>query len=280
VLKALDVAPDFDHSKPESDTRIEFVHRKVADGDIYFLDNRNDRDETVDASFRVTGKAPELWHAETGKSELVSYAIADGRTTVPLHLEPWGTVFVVFHKPATMAARMVPAVEETRLTTVEGPWNVSFQEHRGAPASATLDKLTAWNDNADAGIKYFSGAGTYTKTILAAADWFKPGATIWIDLGDVKNLAEVSVNGVSLRVVWHAPYRVDVTKALKPGRNEISIKVVNAWVNRLIGDQQPNATKYTFADITPYTAGSPLQPSGLLGPVVVVRIAAQTDQRR
>jgi hypothetical protein len=270
VLKALDVAPDFDYTMPETDARIVFVHRKLADGDIYFLDNRNDRDETVDASFRVAGKAPELWHAETGESEPASYAIANGSTTVPLHLEPWGTVFVVFRKPTTTDTHTEPVATETTLTTIEGPWNVSFEEHRGAPASVTFDKLTPWNENADAGVKYFSGAGTYTKTIQAEADWFKPGATVWVDLGEVKNLAEVSVNGVSLGVVWHAPYRVDVTKALKPGKNEIAIKVVNTWVNRLIGDQQPNATKYTFADITPYTADSPLQSSGLLGPVVIV----------
>ena len=77
VLKAMTCAPDFDYTKPESDTRILFVHRKLADGDIYFLDNRNDRDETVDASFRVTGKAPELWYAETGKTEPASYNIAE-----------------------------------------------------------------------------------------------------------------------------------------------------------------------------------------------------------
>jgi hypothetical protein len=271
ALKALDVAPDFDHSKPESDTRIVFVHRKLADGDVYFLDNRNDRDETVDATFRVTGKAPELWHAETGKSEAVSYKIAGGRTTVPLRLEPWGTVFVVFRKSAATPARMLPAVEETTLTTIDGPWNVSFEEKRGAPASITLDKLISWSDSADAGVKYFSGAGAYTKAIQAPVDWFKPGTSLWIDLGEVRNLAEVSVNGTSLGAVWHAPYRVDVTKALKPGANQVMIKVVNTWVNRLIGDQQPNATKYTYADITPYTAESPLQPAGLLGPVVVVR---------
>jgi hypothetical protein len=271
ALKVLKVAPDFDHTMPESDTRIVFAHRKLADGDIYFLDNRNDRDETVDASFRVTGKTPELWHAETGKSEGVSYKIADGHTTVPLHLEPWGTVFVVFRHPATVATHTLPKVEESTLTTVDGPWKVSFQEHRGAPAAITLDKLVSWTDSTDAGVKYFSGAGTYTNTIQASADWFKPGASLWIDLGDVKNLADVSVNGTSLGVVWHAPYRVDVTKALKPGKNEITVKVVNAWVNRMIGDQQPNATKYTFADVTPYSADSPLMPSGLLGPVVVVR---------
>ena len=87
----------------------------------------------------------------------------------------------------------------------------------------------------------------------------------------MKNLAEVTVNGKDLGVVWHAPYRVDVTSALKPGANQISVKVVNAWVNRLIGDQLPDATKYTFADVKPYRANSPLLPSGLLGPVAVVR---------
>ena len=90
ALKALNMAPDFDHTKPESDTRILFVHRKLPDADIYFLDNRNDRDETVDATFRLTGKEPELWYAETGKSEPASYQISGGRTTVPLHLEAVG----------------------------------------------------------------------------------------------------------------------------------------------------------------------------------------------
>ena len=275
ALQAMNVAPDFDHTKRESDTRLLFVHRKLADGDLYFVDNRNDRDETVDTTFRVTGKAAELWHAETGQSEPASYNIADGRTTVPLHLEPWGTVFVVFRKATKATSRTLPKVVETQLATVDGSWNVSFQPERGAPPSITLDKLSSWSDNQDAGVKYFSGTGTYTKTIQAAAGWFKKGAHLWIDLGDVKNLAEVTVNGKSLGIVWHAPFRVDATSALKPGPNEVTIKVTNAWVNRLIGDEQPGATKYTFADVKPYKANSPLLPSGLLGPVHVYSMATQ-----
>jgi hypothetical protein len=276
VFKALKVAPDFDYTKPKSDTRLLFVHRKLADGDLYFVDNRNDRDETVDATFRVTGKAPELWYAETGRSEPASYHIAGGRTTVPLHLEPWGTVFVVFRKPTRATSRTLPKVVEAELATVEGPWSASFQPGRGAPDSITLDKLMSWTDSTDAGVKYFSGTGTYTKTIQASPEWFKKGARLWIDLGDVKNLAEVTVNGKPLGIVWHAPYRVDATRALKPGGNEVTIKVINAWVNRLIGDQQPDATtKYTFADVKPYKADSPLLPSGLLGPVRVYSSTAQ-----
>ena len=213
VFNALKVAPDFEYTKPESDARLLFVHRILADGDLYFVDNRTDREETVDATFRVTGKAPELWHPETGQSEPVSYNLADGRTTVPLRLEPWGTVFVVFRKATQETSLFLPKVVETRLTGVEGSWNVSFQPGRGAPASITLDKLMSWSDSTDAGVKYFSGTGAYTKTIQAPAHWFKKGMHLWIDLGDVKNLAEVTLNGHPLGVLWKHPFVIDVTDA-------------------------------------------------------------------
>ncbi len=125
-------------------------------------------------------------------------------------------------------------------------------------------------------MKYFSGEGTYTKTIQASPEWFKKGATLWIDLGDVKNLAVVTVNGKELGTVWHAPYHVDATGALKSGANEVSIKVINSWVNRLIGDKQPDTTtKYTFATWNTYKADTPLLPSGLLGPVSIVQQSVQ-----
>ena len=275
ALNAQHVAADFEYTKPTADTNLEFAHRKVADGDLYFVDNRGDNGVQVDATFRVTGRVPELWHAETGKSEPVSYKIADGRTTVPLKLEPWGTVFVVFRKPTHEMQHTLPAKTETELSTVNGPWKVTFPADWGAPPSITLDTLASWSDNSDAGVKYFSGTGTYTNTVTVTPDWFKKGSHVFIDLGDVKNLAEVDVNGKSLGVVWHTPYRVDATEVLKPGANEITIKVTNAWVNRMIGDQQPGAKQYTFADVKPYRTSSPLLPSGLLGPVRVVSVSAQ-----
>jgi hypothetical protein len=159
------------------------------------------------------------------------------------------------------------------LTTVEGPWNLSFQPGRGAPPSITLEKLASWSTNRDPGVKYFSGTGTYTKTIQAPASsrMARTCGSIW---AMVKNLADVTVNGKSLGIVWHAPFRVDATSALKAGSNELTLKVTTAWLNRLIGDQQPGATKYTFADVHPYKANSPLLPSGLVGPVQIYSVAA------
>ena len=271
ALKASHTAPDFDYAKPANGQQISFVHRKLADGDLYFVDNRGKQESTFDATFRVAGKAPELWYSETGKSTPATFTIADGRTRVPLHLEPWGTVFVVFRNNTQALSHTEPAVTYKEAAVVEGPWTVAFQPGRGAPPSITLDKLTPWNENSDKGVKYFSGLGTYTKTIEASPSWFGKHQTLWIDLGEVKNLAVVSVNGKEVGTVWHSPYRVDVTSALKPGSNQISIKVANAWVNRLIGDKQPDAkVKYTFTTWDVYKPDSSLQPSGLLGPVKVL----------
>jgi hypothetical protein len=271
VFNALNLKPDFDYPKQQNDSDMEFVHRKLTNGDLYFVDNRSDHAAVIDATFRIAGKQPELWRAETAKTEPASFNIADGRTTVPLRLEPWGTIFVVFVTPTSETSHTLPPVTETTVTTIDGPWKVALQSGRGAPESITLDQLSDWSQNNDPGVKYFSGIGTYTKTVQASPDWFKKGSRLWIDLGDVKNLAVVTVNGKELGQTWHTPYRVDATSALKAGANQITVKVVNAWVNRMIGDEQPGATKITFADVKPYKANSPLLPSGLLGPVTVIR---------
>jgi hypothetical protein len=248
----------------------------LPDGEIYWINNRKDRVEEIEAAFRVQGKEAELWHPETGRIEPASYRIADGRTTVPLRLNPNEAVFVVFRKAAKAQSRALPKQTESSVATLDGAWEVSFQPDRGAPAKLTFDKLASWSESADAGVKYFSGTGTYTKTVNAPADWFKSGTRLWLDLGDVKNLAEVVVNGKSLGDVWNTPFRVDATDALKPGANAVEVRVTNLWVNRLIGDQQPGVTrKYTYTTMPFYKADSPLLPSGLLGPVRLIRVAAE-----
>jgi hypothetical protein len=280
VLSRLQVPPDFAYTKPKPDTTALFVHRTLPDGDLYFVNNRQDRDEDLEATFRVSGREAEIWHADTGMRQPAPYRIAGDRTTVPLHLDPWGAMFVVFRKPAAAPSRTIPAPAERSITTIAGPWTVRFQADRGAPDTITLDTLKSSSENADPGVKYFSGAAAYTRTIEAPATWFAEGARLWIDLGEVKELAEVSVNDKPLGIIWKRPFRVDATGALKAGANVLEVKVTNLWVNRMIGDRQPNAPKpYTFTRPVFYKADSSLLPSGLLGPVRVVQVTTESGSQ-
>lgn len=271
VLTSLNILPDFGYSQSQDKAQLLYIHRKVTNGDIYWINNRNDHNETIDATFRVIGKEPHIWHPETGKTEPVSYKIANGFTTVSLNFTPNDAFFVVFLSPAKKNVVILPAKMEKVITTVNGPWSVAFQPGRGAPSAVTFENLISYTAHTDPGIKYFSGVATYTKAINIPASTLVKGVPIRLDLGDVKNLAEVMVNGKSLGTVWKRPFIVDVTGTLKPGENTLEIKVTNLWVNRLIGDQQADAKqKITYTAIPFYNASSKLLPSGLLGPVKLV----------
>jgi hypothetical protein len=275
VLAAEKTPPDFEYSRPQIDTTLVWIHRRTADADIYFVASQKERAEDVVASFRVEGREAELWHPDTGAIEPADYAIAGGRTTVPLHLDPSGSVFVVFRRPAAAPSRSQPRPGTTALATIGGPWDVSFPPERGAPARVRLDALSSWTTSSDPGVKYFSGTATYVKDVQAVPGWFRSGASVVLDLGNVKEIAEVSVNGKSVGgILWKPPFQADVTAALRPGANRVEIKVTNLWPNRMIGDQQPGAAKrYTFTDYKPYTKDSPLLESGLLGPVSLSAVA-------
>jgi hypothetical protein len=273
VLTSLGVARDFDYEPTGSGTDVMFIHRHLSDGEIYFLSNKTERQQTIKGIFRVSGKRPELWHADTGLIEPVSYRIENGRTALPLRLEAHESVFVVFRQPASDEAMTVPTRRESTLATLDGKWDVRFAPDLGAPDKISSDQLTSWTENTDSGVKYYSGTATYQKTIDVPAAWMKSGQQLTLDLGDVRELAEVSVNSRSLGVAWHPPYKVDITSAVKPGANTLEIKVTNLWVNRLIGDQQPGAKKYTFTVMSTYKADAPLRPSGLLGPVTVAQVS-------
>jgi hypothetical protein len=273
LLKTLNIMPDFIYTKPQENTKLLFVHRNLANLDFYWVNNRNNRTEDLEATFRVTGKEAEIWHPETGKTEQASYSMGDGVTRVPLHLEANDAVFVVFRKNTSEKSRSVNIPQEKKVAALEGPWTVSFQENRGAPASASFEALSPWNENEDPGIKYFSGTGTYSMTVNALAEWFNKGTELWLDLGTVKEMAEVIVNSKSIGIVWKTPFRVKVTENMKQGANTIEIRVTNLWVNRLIGDQQPGVEKkFTYTTMPFYKAAAPLKPSGLLGPVKIVSL--------
>lgn len=274
ALSNLGIEPDFNYVKPAADSQLLFVHRTLSEGgDIFFVDNRQPRAETVEASFRVSGKAPELWHADTGLIEAPSYRVEGGRTRVSLKLDASDAVFVVFRHPAD-EHNVIPEASSEVVATLEGPWSLGFAPGLGAPPHASFDKLQSWTDSSDLGVKYFSGTATYDRTVSIPRDWLKDHARLELDLGAVRNLAEVLVNGRSVGVLWKAPFKIDITDAVRVGRNRIAIRVTNLWPNRLIGDRQPGAGPMASTTYDPFKANSPLLESGLLGPVRVLKTSA------
>ncbi len=276
VLAAQQTPSDFEHNDPEIDTDLVWIHRRDGDRDIYFVANQKDRVEDVKASFRVEGKEAELWHPDTGTTEPAEYRMENGRTFVPLHFDPCGSVFVVFQHPTNERSRIVPHAVTSDLATVEGPWEIDFPQNWGAPPKVSINKLISWPEVPIAGVKYFSGTATYRKEIDAPQSWFTPGAKILLDLGSVREIAEVSVNGNPVGgILWKPSYQTDITSVLQPGANHLEVKITNLWPNRLIGDMQPDAKPYAWIDYRPFKASAPLLPSGLIGPV---RIMQQTEK--
>ncbi|WP_327195186.1 glycosyl hydrolase [Sphingomonas sp. LH128] len=266
ALRTVGLTPDFAFAGAEEGARIPFVHRRDDKGDIYYLSNPQAHAERFEGRFRVTGKVPMLWHPETGTSEPVGYRMEGEETIVPLAMEADGAVFVVFREQTDRRSLVLPAKEPVVLARIQGPWKVAFEPGRGAPAAVSLAALEPLQTDARSGVRYFSGIATYTRSFNAPAAW-KPGQPLWLDLGSVGDLAQVSVNGKDVGTVWHSPYRLDVSAALKTGRNDLEIRVANKWVNRLVGDAQGDGAKVTWTAVPTYRKDAPLLPSGLIGPV-------------
>jgi hypothetical protein len=268
ALGALHVPPDFTYSKPQADIELLFAHRKLANGDLYFVTNRRDKAQKVAVSFRSARYRPQIWDAVTGQVHAVQSQVVDGRTKLVLALPAYGSAFVLFRgKSEAAPPARVPGPVVARIT---GPWQIAFQPGRGAPAKITQDHLQSWSGSKIPGVKYFSGTATYSTTVTLPR--IAPGTHLLLDLGAVRELARVSLNGKPLGIVWTPPFTLDMTAAAKPGRNLLRIAVTNLWVNRLIGDAQPGAVhKYTFTTVPTYRANAPLRESGLLGPVFVRR---------
>jgi len=300
VLEKSGVPPDF-----ASDVPLRYTHRRDGETEIYFVANPEMRAAVANAAFRVQGKRPELWDAVTGNIRLLPQSKeSDGLTSLSLRFEPHQSFFIVFRK--TAGAALVPARPNfpalAEVSVLKGPWEVSFDPKWGGPAKITMDDLGDWSLRPEPGIKYYSGVAVYRKTFdfPASAQALRrapdKGAGLWLDLGIVKNIARVRLNGRDLGVVWCDPWRVDVTTAIRPLDNVLEIQVANLWPNRLIGDEQeppdaeyakggnlvrwpdwlakgeprPSAKRLTFTTWKHYDKDSPLLPSGLLGPVSIL----------
>lgn len=274
VLAAINVLPDFETVPAGDRLDVLYAHRSMPSREIYFVANHLARPVRTKAKFRVTGAMPSLWNPQTG-AITVPHAwqrTEDGRTEISLLLEAHDSVFVVFDadeardaRPAGSSALVseCPVVE-----ALDGPWRVSFSPQPEGAASVEMPALRAWNEFSETEIRHHSGTAIYKKTFnLAAAT---PRQRLILDLGDVRVLASVKLNGRDLGLAWKAPFAFDVCAALQEGRNELEVRVVNTWVNRLILDSSlPAEKRLTWTTDNPYRLTDTLQISGLLGPVVL-----------
>ncbi len=288
LLSKLNISEDF----KSTNNTIRFGHRKTEDKEIYFVANRTDKFQTTDCTFRSEGE-PELWMSTTGETRKISnYSVKNGITTIPLEFFPYESFFVTFsgEKKEKIASekgeRNFPIFKEFK--TIEEAWDVAFDSKFGGPSTIKFDQLQDWTEHEMRGVKYYSGIATYKKTI--SIDKLED-KKYYIDLGVVNDIAWVKLNGKDIGVIWCAPWRIDISNALKEGENNLEIEVANRWVNRLLGDKSEpekytrtvkfenglmggkeyKAGRYTFT--TKSALGSfrftePLS-SGLLGPVTI-----------
>jgi hypothetical protein len=258
---------------------------------------------TVDGKpVHIRGEDPQTIDVEAGG--LPQAAVVDGPPQVVdlvrdvagrLTLEAWLAgrygLRTASGRELTCEVRDVPASR-----AIAGPWQLRFPPGLGVPTQVVLDKLASWSEHPDDGVKYFSGSAVYVKTFTAPAEMIAPDCGLYLDLGKVAVIAEVKLNGRSLGVLWKPPFRLQISGAVRPGENELEVKVTNLWVNRIIGDEQlpedcqrnsdspsplrqwpqwlergePSPTgRFTFVPWKCWKKDSPLQESGLLGPVML-----------
>jgi hypothetical protein len=273
ALDLLKLPPDCGTAVSDS---LLFIHRATPFGeDIFFVSNQSAGKVSVEPAFRIQGKVPVLFDPLMGtERDLPAYTQQDEVTRVPLQLEGYQSFFVVFRRDGNAVKRLAggvsnfPAPEKT--VEIVRPWTVYFDTASRGPAKPVgFPRLTDWAEDARDSIRNYSGRAVYRNTF----SWGKVarGARLYLDLGKVRAMAKVKVNGVYAGGAWTPPYVVDITRAVRTGANVIEIEVVNTWVNRLIGDSRlPADERKTWSNVNPYQPESNHVPSGLLGPVKIL----------
>ncbi len=303
TLRRMSVVPDF-----ASDVPLRWTHRREGGTEIYFVANPEDRVVETTARFRVAGLRPELWDPLTCEIRaLAGFKEQEGITSVPLRYEAFQSFFIVFRgaaiialdapsSPSAAAAIRADFPIPAEVASLEGPWDVAFDPNWGGPERITFESLDDWSLRPEPGIRYYSGTAVYRKTFDMTSTAPAAGVRLWLDLGDVKNIAAVRLNGRDLGVVWCDPWRVEITDAIRRKGNRLEVRVANLWPNRLIGDEReppdaeyaaggnlvrwpewlikgeprPSSGRRAFSTWKHFAADSPLLPSGLLGPVKVL----------
>lgn len=291
ILQRLRITPDF-----ESDSSIRYAHRTVGNREIYFVSSKKPDQKTVACRFRTTTGTPELWDPMTGETRPLSvYHIIGQQMEIPIDFDAYQSFFIVIDKSKPSNLTHVPGntnfKKKSFYLSFSGPWMVSFDPKWGGPKQVVFDRLQDWTLRGEEGIKYYSGIAKYEKEFQIPEEFNRESSKeYFINLGEVYDMARVWINGKDMGVVWTDPFQLKITKALKPGINQIVIEVANRWPNRLIGDerlpddgikdgkwpdwflkkQARTSGRFTFTTANFYTRDSPLLLSGLLGPVRIL----------
>jgi len=282
--------------------KVDFIHRRTSDADIYFLRNKTEQRIETDLIFRIEDRFPELWHPDRGETErLVIYERNARGTRIPLRFEPLESYFIIFSEKdsqtdqlqaadvlveqngpyefITAGGRKVKGTVENlpESFTLTGSWEVRFEHGWGAPSRTTFPELISWTDTENEGIRHYSGIASYHKTFTLPEEWMAEDYIIQLDLGRVEEIAEVFLNGKPIGITWYTPHRVDITRAIREGENRLVIEVANVLNNQLVMDAQrpaeyrrlkSNITRLPNAWMHPM-AEAELRESGLIGPVQV-----------
>jgi hypothetical protein len=287
VLRKKNIKPDFSFT---GSSEIDYIHRTTGAGEIYFLRNEKDVSVTTTCRFRVIGMYPEIWDASTGTiSRVADYTREEDATGFEISLPAHGSIFVVFTKDIRSKLSIFTGNKKDGAgTEVSGPWKINFPTGWGAPPSVVFDRLISWTASPDTGIKYFSGTATYQNSFNLDAESVK--RQLVLDLGGVRDVAEVYINGKSAGILWKKPFQVDISPFVTTGVNDLKIEIVNLWVNRMTGDMLLDPkdrfckTNQSYMTSEVWPGGDEpfrLQTAGLLGPVTLIKNAelspAQSD---
>ena len=283
VLNSIHAAPDVlvSANGKSSAPKIEWTHRTLANEDIYFISNQADEEQHIDVSVRSSDKGPQMFDPVTGTVGSASFTRDGDRTKLPLRLPANGSIFIALRQTAPPPQPFTGVKQrETRpLLQLVGPWQVAFDPKLGGPDRPVMfSSLESWTTRTEPGIRYYSGAAVYEKTFHW--DLPTPAGRVYIDLGKPADITQITLNSQDCGVAWTAPYRVDISRALRPGVNSLKIRVANTWANRLIGDHAlPESERITWT-IAPYRLDqTQLRPAGLLGPVsLVIELSAALSQ--
>ena len=255
---------------------VAWAHRHSSNFELYFISNQQDKERSLTLSLRKSGYVPELWDALTGQMHTAeNWQMIAGRTELQVTLPPNGSVFIVLQKAtAAITSKNNKSSTAVEVQQIAGVWKVQFDLNAGGPKGPiSFNQLDDWSTRPESGIKYYSGTAVYNQ-LFSWNSSIKD--QVWLDLGGVENLAQVYVNGVDCGVAWTYPYKLNITKALKKGSNQLKIEVTNTWANRLVGDHAlPEKERITWTNAPYRLEGKQLLPAGLLGPVKLIKLKQQ-----